>query len=484
MPHTATFTAVDLGASSGRVITGRVGRAELRLAEVHRFGNHPVRLPSGLHWNAPGLYREVLDGLRAAAAHAPVSVGVDSWGVDYGLLDATGALLGLPHHHRDGRTEGVAHAVTDAFGPQALYAANGLQFLPFNTLFQLAAARGGPQLDAAATLLLIPDLLAYWLTGQRGAEVTNASTTGLLDVRTRRWSASLAEAAGIPLSLLPALRHPGQRIGPLLPDAAEETGLADTEVTAVASHDTASAVAAVPALTGRFGYISCGTWSLAGLELPGPITTGAARAARFTNELGIDGTNRFLRNIMGLWLVQESLRAWDLRDDALPALLADAARAAPFASLIDAGDSRFLSPGDIPSRIAGYCRETGQPAPDGRGELLRCVLESLALAHRATLRRAAALAGRDIEVVHLVGGGARNELLCQWTADALGLPVVAGPVEATAIGNIIVQARAHGAAADLAGLRRLVHDTQELRHHSPSGDRTAWDAAAARLGLE
>ncbi|GAA3736061.1 rhamnulokinase [Spinactinospora alkalitolerans] len=484
MPEHRSFAAVDLGASSGRVVVGRVGAGELSLGEVHRFGNEPVRLPSGLHWNVLGLYREVLRGLRRAAEARPVSVGVDSWAVDYGLLDGTGALLGDPHHYRDPRTDGVAEQVVREVGAAELYAANGLQFLPFNTIFQLAAARGTPRLAAARTLLLIPDLIGYWLTGSIGAEVTNASTTGLLDVARRSWSGELAAAAGCDPALLPALREPGERIGEPLPEVAAATGLEGTAVTAVASHDTASAVVGVPAAAADFGYVSCGTWSLAGLELAAPVRTEAARRANFTNELGVEGSTRFLRNIMGLWLVQETLRTWELDTAALPGLLARAAAAPPFAALVDPDDPRFLPPGDMPARIAAYCAETGQAPPPDRGALLRCVLESLALAHRRTIRGAARLADRDVRVVHLVGGGARNELLCQWTADALGLPVVAGPVEATAIGNVLVQARAAGAVGDLAEMRGLTAATQELRRYDPVGDERAWTAAASRIGLE
>ncbi|QBI54842.1 rhamnulokinase [Streptomonospora litoralis] len=480
------FAAVDLGASSGRVVVGRAGLDELALTEVHRFANRPLRLPDGLHWDIGGLYQGVLEGLRAASEYAPRSVGIDSWAVDYGLLDASGALLGLPHHYRDSRTDAVAPAVVERVGAAELYARNGLQYLSFNTIFQLAAAAGSAQLRGADTLLLLPDLLAFWLTGVPGAEVTNASTTGLLDVATRRWSPELLEAAGVPASLMGDLCAPGDVIGTLLPAPAEHSGLdAATAVAAVASHDTASAVAAVPARTERFGYVSCGTWSLAGLELDAPVTSEAARAANFTNELGVEGTTRFLRNIMGLWLVQECLRDWGLDDSALPGLLAEAAAAPPFAALIDAGDPRYLPPGGMPARIGAHLRETGQPEPADRGALLRCVLESLALAHRDTLRRACKLSGRDIEVVHLVGGGARNELLCQWSADALGLPVEAGPVEATAVGNIIVQARAAHPGVSHAELRRLIHTTQRPRRYEPAaGTASAWDAAAARLGLE
>jgi len=484
----AAFAAVDLGATSGRVIVGRVGRDRLDLTGTHRFPNRPVRLPTGLHWDLPGLYRQVLDGLRAAGAagaHGEVaSVGIDSWAVDYGLLDAEGALLGLPYHYRDARTAEVAPRVRDRAGARELYTATGLQHLPFNTVFQLAAARGTPQLAAARTLLLIPDLLAYWLTGEIGAEITNASTTGLLDARTGTWSRETAALVGLDPALLPPLRAPGTRIGPLLPTVAAEAGLAaGTPVVAVASHDTASAVVAVPATEPGAAYISCGTWSLAGLELDAPVLTEESRAANFTNERGVDGTVRYLRNIMGLWLLEECRRVWagqGLPTD-LAGLLDQAAAAAPFAAVIDPDAPELLAPADMPAAIADACVRTGQRAPSGQGETVRCVLESLALAHRRTLLRAAGLAGREITRVHLVGGGSRNDLLCQLTADATGLPVVAGPAEATALGNILVQARAHGLVGDLPAIRALVARTQPLRRFHPRGTAAPWAAAAARL---
>lgn len=484
MPDTtSSFVAVDLGASSGRVVLGRIGPGGLRTSEIHRFPNGPVRLPDGLHWDAVGLFREVVTGLRLTAEHQPVSVGVDSWAVDYGLLDESGALLGEPYHYRDSRTHDVARRVVEDIGAPALYAVNGSQYQPFNTLFQLAAARGSAQARSASTLLLIPDLLAYWLTGKQGAEITNASTTGLLDARTRTWSAKLTGAIGVDPEILPDLHRPGDGIGALRPDVAEETGLVRTQVTAVASHDTASAVAAVPALTADFAFVCTGTWSLAGLELPAPVLTEQARQANFTNEVGIDGTVRFLRNIMGLWLVQESMREWELPPSALPALLDDAAREQPLAAVIDANDPRFLAPGDIPAHIRDHCRETGQHVPETRAAVVRCIVESLALAHRQAIRSAAGLADRDVRIVHVVGGGARNELLCQLTADAVGLPVIAGPVEATAIGNLLVQARAAGHAGRLAEMRRLVVESQQLRRYEPRADDGKWDEAAARVDL-
>ncbi|MEU5716139.1 rhamnulokinase family protein [Streptomyces sp. NPDC020403] len=483
--HDPVFAAVDLGATSGRVMTAAVGPDTLALTEAHRFANTPVRLPDGLRWDVLALYQGIIDGLRTAARGGPLtSVGVDTWAVDYGLLDAEGALLGIPFHYRDGRNAAAAEKILAGIGTQELYGVSGLQHLPFNTLFQLAAHRSTAQWAAARTLLLMPDLLVYWLTGTVGAEVTNASTTGLLDARSGTWSDALIERLGLERSLFPPLREPGGRAGTLLPHVAELTGLpADTPVTTVASHDTASAVAAVPAVEPGFAYVSSGTWSLAGLELDAPVLTEESRAANFTNERGVDGTVRYLRNIMGMWLLEECRRTWERNgvSPSLTALLADAARARPFASVVDPDDPVFLAPGDMPSRIDEALTRTGQPLPDGPGGYVRCVLESLALAHRRTLREAARLAGRKVTRVHLVGGGSRNELLCQWTADATGMPVTAGPAEATALGNVLLQARAHGLVGGLADMRRLVARTQELRHYSPRGNESAWDRAADRL---
>ncbi|WP_431987410.1 rhamnulokinase [Streptomyces griseoflavus] len=473
-----SYAAVDLGASSGRVMVGRVGPGSLELTEAHRFPNRPVRMPEGLRWDVLGLYAGVLDGLRAAGAVD--SVGVDSWAVDYGLLDADGALLGNPVHYRDSRTDGVAEKVWAAVPPEELYAATGLQYAPFNTLYQLTAARGSAQLARAEGLLLIPDLLAYWLTGERGTELTNASTTQLIDPRTRDWAHGVAERLGIDLGMFAPLRRPGDPAGVLRPEVLEETGLAGpVPVTAVCSHDTASAVAAVPADGERFAYICTGTWSLAGLELDGPVLTEESRAANFTNELGLDGTVRYLRNIMGLWLLQECLRAWGEPD--LGTLLLDAAEVPALRSVVDAGDAAFLAPGRMPERIAGACRDSGQPVPATRAEVTRCILDSLALAHRRAVEDAQRLAGRSADVVHIVGGGTRNALLCQLTADACGLPVVSGPTEAAALGNVLVQARAHGMVGDLAGMRRLLTRTQPLTRYEPRGGTRPWQAAQARL---
>lgn len=499
MGESRAFAAVDLGASSGRVVVGRVlgGPDERRveLHEVHRFPNGPVPVRTGgrdvLHWDVLGLYRGVLDGLRAATREVGRldAVGIDSWAVDYGLLDDDGALLGNPVHYRDSRTDGVPEQVFAQVPAADLYARTGLQVQPFNTVFQLVAARDSAQLDAARRLLLVPDLLAYWLTGAEGAEVTNASTTGLLDATTRTWATDLAERLGVDPALLPPLREPGSTIGTVSDAVRAEIGHRDPlPVVAVGSHDTASAVVGVPAVGRDFAYVSCGTWSLVGLELDEPVLTEDSRAANFTNELGLDGTVRYLRNVMGLWVLQECLRTWHqagLPAD-LPSLLAAAARVPALTTVVDLDDPVFLPPGDMPARIADAAVRTGQVPPQGQAETVRCVLDSLALAYRRAVREASALAGRAVDVVHVVGGGARNELLAQLTADATGLRVVTGPAEAAALGNVLVQARAVGALdGDLAALRTVGARGQGLREWTPSADgvpASGWDAAEERLG--
>jgi rhamnulokinase len=470
-----SYVAVDLGAASGRVMVGHLGVEKLELVEAHRFPNRPVRLPSGLHWDILALYAGVLDGLQAAQSlsdGALASVGIDSWAVDYGLLDESGALLGNPFHYRDSRTSSIAASVPAA----EMYAITGLQYLPFNTAYQLLAEPPW-RLAAARTLLMIPDLLSYWLTGEIGAEATNASTTQLYDVHTRNWSADLMQRLGIPSRLFPPLRQPGSAAGSVLPQDGFAGGL---PVVAVGSHDTASAVVAVPAASERFAYISCGTWALVGLELPTPVLSEESRRANFTNEGGVFGTVRYLRNVMGLWLLQESLRHWP--SVSLSSVLSAAAQEPAFGALIDPNDPVFLPPGDMPSRIADYCRRTGQGPPSSPAATVRCILDSLALAFRSTVREAQQLSGRDVDVVHLVGGGARNELLCQLTADACGLPVMAGPIEAAALGNVLVQANANGEVKDLSGMRTLVAASQPVQRYAPQGDQRTWDEVAGRLG--
>jgi len=477
--------AVDLGASSGRVLADPVGPETLDLVEAQRFENVPVTVDGRLHWDILRLYRGVLEGLRAAgrANDAIASVGVDAWGVDFGLLDADGRLVANPVHYRDRRTDGVMARALDDVPAEEVYRRTGVQFLPFNTVYQLLAAAGSAELRSAATLLLIPDLITYWLTGVVGAELTNASTTQLFDPHARRWAIDLIGRFGIRTDLFPEIRPPGTVVGELVGEVYAATGLAaPVRVVAVGSHDTASAVVAVPATGERFAYISCGTWSLVGVELDRPVSTEDSRAANFTNELGVDGTVRYLRNVMGLWLLQECQRTWRGAGEPadLETLLAAAAARPEFRSVIDPDDAALLPPGDMPARIAEACRRLGQPVPVDPADTVRCVLDSLALAHRRALRDAQRLSGRAVDVVHIVGGGARNELLCQLTADACGLPVEAGPVEAGALGNALVQARALGAVGpDLSALRSVVRATQPIRRYQPRDNRAA--LAAARI---
>lgn len=462
--------AVDLGATSGRVMIGRIGEGRLELELVSRFPNGPVEREDGLHWNFDALYAHVVDGLAEAVRREPTieSIGIDSWAVDYGLL-ADGVLLAEPFHYRDSRTaQGVAevHAIVPF---SELYARNGLQFLPFNTLYQY---RVDERMTAADTVLLVPDLVAFLLTGASVAERTNASTTGLLSIDDGDWDTDLATRIGIPPRLLPPLVDPGAVIGSLQPELAELVGKA-LPVTAVGSHDTASAVVAVPMTSPSAAYISCGTWGLVGLELAEPVLTDAAREANFTHELGVDGRYRFLHNVTGLWLLSESVRAWEAQDGAridLTELLAEAAAVSDDVPLFDANDPSLSAPGDMPSRIATLVEASGASAPTERAVFTRSIVESIAAAFAETVRAASDLSGREVDVIHLVGGGSLNALLCQAIADRSALPVLAGPVEATALGNVLVQARALGAAvADLEGLRELVAATHKVRRFEPRG---------------
>jgi rhamnulokinase len=466
--------AVDLGATSGRVIVGHVDGAAgtLELDHVARFQNGPVRLASGLHWDFTGLYRDLTRGLADAFRREPAvaSIGVDSWAVDYGLLRGD-RLLGEPFHYRDERNERAVDGVHEIVPFAELYRRNGLQFLPFNTVYQLAAERDHGLLGVADSLLLIPDLVGFQLTGAKVAERTNASTTGLLGVETGEWDHELIERLGLGASALPRLISPGDSLGGLRPDVAADLGApAGVDVVAVGSHDTASAVVAVPMRAESAAYISCGTWGLVGVELEEPVTSDAAREANFTNEGGVDGRVRFLHNVMGLWLLSESVRWWERDGERidLPSLLAEAAAVTGEITVFDANDTRFMAPGDLPGRIAEWCAERGVAAPQSRAEFARSIVESLAEAFAGAVRTASILSGVDVETIHVVGGGALNELLCQRTADRSGIPVLAGPVEATAIGNVLVQARAAGFAdGDLESLRAIVARAFDPKRYTP-----------------
>ena len=446
------FAAADLGASGGRVVRGVVDDERIVLETVHRFDNGVAETDGHLRWDLTRLYEQVLVGFdRVPEA---VSIGIDTWGVDYGLLDAAGELLAQPVAYRDDRTAKVMDEVNDAIAPEELYAITGIQHLPFNTIYQLAVERHGPLWDRARHVVLLPDLIAYWLTGELRAEVTNASTTCLLDARRRSWSEEVLNRLSIERDLFPELAVPGEIRG-FTPRA--------TPLTTVGSHDTASAVVGVPATSRRFAFIASGTWSLVGLELEEPVLNEAARAANFTNEAGVDGRTRFLRNVGGLWLLQECLRAWGGTN--LGKLLDSAAARPAGGPIIDVDDAAFIAPGDMPQRIAkaaGFATMT-------RAETVRCILDSLAVAYARTLERAVELSGAAVEVLHVVGGGSQNALLCQLTADATQLPVIAGPTEATALGNVLIQARAHGSApGTLEGMRALIAETMPLRRYEPS----------------
>ncbi|MGW5383488.1 rhamnulokinase [Nocardia sp. NPDC003963] len=474
MKGTGAVAAVDLGATSGRVMLADVGPGRIAMRQVARFANDPLPLWHGgreaLHWDLPGLYRHIGRGLAAAARLEPdlLGAGIDSWAVDYGLL-RQGAPLGLPYHYRDTRSAAGVDAVHAVVERDELYRRNGLQFLPFTTIYQLAAEQLSGALESADEALLIPDLLGYWLTGARVTERTNASTTGLLALD-GGWDVELRNRLELP-GLFPDVVEPGTTLGPVLPGVAATFGLDRAfTLTTVASHDTASAVAAVPMAPEAAAYISCGTWGLVGVELPAPLVSAAGQAANFTNEAGLDGRTRYLRNVMGLWLLSESVRHWQRTDRTvdLARLLAAAADMPAPAAVFDVDDPVFLTPGDIPGRIADWYAARGLPVPDGPIPMVRAIVESLAAALAAGVRAAADLTGVPVRTVHLVGGGARNRLLCRLLAEHAGVPVLAGPVEATALGNILVQARTHGLLhGDVDALRAEVGAAFPPRRYAP-----------------
>jgi len=481
-----TFAAVDLGAQSGRVAVGRFDGERLETTEVHRFANVPVRLRETLHWDVLGLYREVLDGLRAAGTHgAPIaSIGVDSWAIDFGLVDRAGRLLRNPVHYRDARRARAVESVLERISARELYDRTGIQLLPINTIFELAAMAGesDPVLDAADSVLLIPDLMHSWLCGARTSERTNASTTQCFDPRTRGWAHDLVERLDVPARLMPEVVEPGTRLGVLEDAVAAETHLGGAEVVAVATHDTGSAVAAVPFRSPDSVFVSVGTWSLVGLEVDAPVITDASFAANLTNEGGVGDTVRLLRNVTGLWLLHECRRAWadEGADYAFDELVALASDAPAFGALVDPNDPAFTEPGDMPARIQEFCTATGQLPPSDPGATARCILESLALKHAETIETLTMVTHAEPTEIHVVGGGARNELLCGWTASASNLPVLAGPAEATVLGNLVVQAMAAGEIGSLAEAREVVRASVEPSLHEPD-ENPEWEEARARF---
>jgi rhamnulokinase len=496
-----TVLAVDLGAESGRVMAVHFDGRSLELVELHRFPNTPVTVNGTLYWDFLRLWGDVQTGIEKGRALQPAAIGVDTWGVDFGLLDSQGNLIGNPVHYRDGRTAGMMSRAFARMSRAEIFARTGIQFMPINTLYQLSSLveSGSPQLQIADTFLTAPDLLNYWLTGEKVCEYSNATTTRLLDATTGAWASGawatdIMDAMGIPASLFPAVVPPGTRLG----------SYAGIPVIAPACHDTGSAVAAIPCrpliadrrpptadqrlttnnqrpLTNDHAYISSGTWSLVGLETDRPILTPEALAANVTNEGGVYGTVRLLKNVMGLWILQQCRAAWAAAGQPLSygEIVALAQAADPLVSIFNPNDPVFLAPGDHPRRILELCRRTGQPVPESIGAVARCVLESLALAYRAVLDTVTTVAGQTASTLHIAGGGSRNELLNQMTADATGRPVIAGPVEATVIGNALVQLIALGEIADLPQARAIVAGMDELRRYEPR-DKAVWDDAYER----
>ena len=485
MASARVFAAVDLGAESGRVVTGRLDGTSVVLEVVHRFANRPLWLPDGRHWNLPQLFSDTLEGLaraRAGAAGRLDGIGVDSWGVDYALLDGDHRMLGLPFHYRDERvTDDVLARAHELVPREELYGRTGIQTMPINTVFQLMSERGSAAAAASEAIALVPDLINLWLTGELANEATNASTTGLLEATGRSWAIDLIARLGIPeRPFTGEVLLPGRQLGSVLQSHGDQRG---TPVHAVASHDTASAFVGTPLEGPPEAVLSSGTWSLLGLEVPEPILGGEAAGFNLTNERGFDDTVRLLRNVMGLWLVQECRRAWrDAGRDLDYDELHRAAREAPAdVPLFDPDQPSLLRGGDMPTMIASACTAAGQQEPAGPGAVIRSILVSLACKYRLVLEQLQLVSGRRVEVVHVVGGGVRNTLLCQLTADVLGLPVLAGPEEATALGNVLVQARACGELSSLAEMRELVSRSVQVERYEPSTARAANEETYSRF---
>jgi len=472
------FLAFDFGAESGRALLGTISDGKIALDEIHRFPNTPVRTLGSMHWDALRLFGDIKHGLRRALSETAGDIdgiGIDTWGVDFGLIGSDGELLGNPFHYRDSRTDGMMDETFKTVSRERVFDRTGIQFLPFNTLYQLVAmARAGaPALAKAEKLLMIPDLFNYWLTGRQVGEFSNATTTQCYDPRQGGWACDMLTELGIPTKMLPEVVQPGATIGPLAKSLTDELGAGEgVPVIAPATHDTGSAVAAVPASGAGHAYISSGTWSLMGVEIKQPLITAESLAANFTNEGGVAGTFRFLKNIMGLWLVQQCRETWNAAGDEVSYtdLTQMAAESQGFASIIDPDASVFLTHGDMPQRIKDFCRGTGQRVPETKGEIVRCALDSLALRYRSTVEHLDALFGIRHDPIHIVGGGTQNKLLCQLTADATGRTVIAGPIEATAIGNVLVQAMGVGLIADLDEARQIVRNSSDLVQYQPRQD--------------
>ncbi len=475
--------AFDLGAESGRAVLGKYDGENLTLEEAHRFPNTAVAVLDGLHWDTLRLWNEIKQGIRIVVQkHGPdlTSLGLDTWGVDFGLLAADDTLIGNPFHYRDHRTDGIPDKAFAILPQWEIYRRTGIQFLQLNSIFQLLAMvlANSPALRSAKTFLNTPDLFNFWLSGRKSSERTIASTTQLLDPISGDWSIELMQKLGIPTHLFGEIVPSGTNLGEVRPLISEETGCRRTIVIAPGGHDTASAVVAVPLETPDALWLSSGTWSIIGVELNQPIITRAGMQAGMTNEGGVNNTFRFCTNIVALWLAQECRRKWhsEGKEYTYDDITKLAEQAQPFASLIHTGDARFLSPGDMPARIQAYCREKGQRVPETHAAILRCIFESLALEYRAVVESIEGMVGRKLPVIHAVGGGSRNRLLNQFTANATHRTVIAGPTEATATGNLLMQLIALGELASLQEARALVRRSSELQIYHPQSP-SAWDEA-------
>ena len=475
--------AIDLGASSGRGIVGTFNGKTISLEEIHRFSNDPVIVGGRMYWDILRIFHEIKQaiGKTVVSGRKIATMGIDTWGVDYALLDRNGQMLSNPVHYRDTRTAGAQELVSKTVSPEELYAATGIQTMNFNTIYQLAV-EDPEKIRNAARLLQIPDLLNYFLTGKMRNEYTILSTGALLNAAKRDYARDILDRLGYPERLFGEVTMPGTDLGGLLPQVMGETGKTDLHVYTVASHDTASAVIAVPSREQDFIYISSGTWSLMGTELPEPLINGQSRELNFTNEGGALGTIRFLKNIMGLWIIQESRRQWkrEGNDYSFAQLEAWAKECAPLRCFVNVDDQSFATPGNMPERIREYCRRTGQYVPQTVGEVVRCIYESLALKYRTVAEMIEKLRGKPAKVIHVVGGGTKDQFLSRMTADACGIPVAAGPEEATAIGNLMMQAIALGDVADLKQAREVVSASFELKRYEPDPERSLWDDAYGR----
>lgn len=480
------YLAVDLGAESGRTIVGSLDGDQLTLRETHRFSNGPVQLNDGIHWDVLRLWSEIKAGIAATVKRDVQldGIGLDTWGVDFALLDRNHSLLSNPLHYRDVRTDGMLEEAFRRMPRAEIFSNTGIQFMQINTLYQLLAmsVQKSPLLDVAKSFVTMPDLFNYWLSGEITNEFTNATTTQCLDPRTREWATCVLDAMEIPTHLFKPVTDPGTRLGTLLPQVAEETGAGAVQIVVPACHDTGSAVVAVPAKNQDFAWISSGTWSIMGAEVREPSLTEKTLEYNLTNEGGAFGTWRLSKNILGLWLVQECKRTWAHTGDELSydEITRLAAEAKPFLAVIDPDDSRFLHPGDMPDRIRNYCAETNQAVPQTKGEVIRVALESIALKYRWVLARLEELTSKHFAPIHIIGGGTKNRLLNQFTADATGRVVVTGPVEATAIGNVLMQAIGLGDLSSLSDARAVVRASFDVEEYHPaSGD--GWDEAYSKL---